>query len=349
MIPIVNKNIQGTKVSLYNRATHPKYPLLALELKNDTGLHLMQGPVTVFEDSSYAGDAHLLDLQRGDKRLLSYAIDLGTEVEQVVKQDPEKSIWIKIKNGKQITKAKVRETTTYTARNRAGHDRVLWIEHPYRPDFKLLSKVKPRERTETVSRYELRVPAGKTAKLEVTEEKEEVGEAPAIGFGNPEGLRIFLQCQCSSSKLKAAFKTTLELVEKLAAMDQELAQRQQELQKIVDDQQRLRANLKEMPQTAAAYKRYLAKFDSQETEIEKLQEHIKARQAAEQQQSRAIENFLKQLDVEGEIVSPGAIPGDVSLPVAGDGTPILPGLDANDPNLQQIRREWEKFWMSERH
>ena len=41
---------------------------------------------------------------------------------------------------------------------------------------------------------------------------------------------------------------------------------------IVDDQARLRANLKEMPATAAAYKRYLEKFDQQETQIEDLPE-----------------------------------------------------------------------------
>src|SRR5262249_12479802 len=145
MIPIVNKTIQGTKVSLYNPATHPKYPLLALELKNNTGMHLMQGPVTVFEGSSYAGDAQLLDLQRGEKRLLSYAIDLGIEVEQAAKADEGKRITVKIKNGVLTMKGKGRATTTYSARSRATHDRVLWIEHPYQSDFKLVSKAQPRE------------------------------------------------------------------------------------------------------------------------------------------------------------------------------------------------------------
>ena len=31
--------------------------MLGLRLKNTTGSHLMQGPVTVFEGSAYAGDA----------------------------------------------------------------------------------------------------------------------------------------------------------------------------------------------------------------------------------------------------------------------------------------------------
>jgi hypothetical protein len=312
MIPIVNKSIQGTKVSLYNPATHPKYPLLALELKNDTGLHLMQGPVTVFEGSSYAGDAQLLDLQRGEKRLVSYAIDLGTEVEQTVKEDAAKRIMVKIKNGIVTMKGKGRANTTYSVRNRAAHDRVLWIEHPYQKDFKLVSKVQPRERTDTNYRFELSVPAGKTAKLVVTEEKELAEEAALKQFSDVQVLEHLLLNKCSNPKFIEALAHFKKLAEKMGTIQQDLGLKQQELQTITNDQQRLRANLKEMPQTASAYKRYLAKFDTQETEIEKLQENIKTLQAAEQQQLRAIENFMKQLDVEAEMVLPTEIPNGAS-------------------------------------
>ena len=40
---------------------------------------------------------------------------------------------------------------------------------------------------------------------------------------------------------------------------------------IKEDQVRLRANIREMPSTSKAYKRYVDKFDSQETQIETFQ------------------------------------------------------------------------------
>ena len=40
-----------------------------------------QGPITVFEGNVYAGDTRVLDVQPNEERLLSYAIDLGTEVD----------------------------------------------------------------------------------------------------------------------------------------------------------------------------------------------------------------------------------------------------------------------------
>ena len=40
----------------------------------------MQGPITIYEGSTYAGDAWVLDLQPDEERLVAYAIDQGTEV-----------------------------------------------------------------------------------------------------------------------------------------------------------------------------------------------------------------------------------------------------------------------------
>ena len=80
LLPIVNGPVEAARVSIYNEAVHAKYPLLGLHFKNTTGLHLMQGPLTVFDNNSYAGDARVGDLQPNETRLVSYAVDLGTEV-----------------------------------------------------------------------------------------------------------------------------------------------------------------------------------------------------------------------------------------------------------------------------
>ena len=73
MLPIVNESVEGEKVSIYNAGVHAKHPLNGLKLKNTTELHLMQGPITVFDDGAYAGDAQIQDLPPGTERLISYA------------------------------------------------------------------------------------------------------------------------------------------------------------------------------------------------------------------------------------------------------------------------------------
>src|SRR6185369_16534256 len=59
MLPIVSANVEGEKVSIYNEHVQPKYPLNGFRLKNTTSLHLMQGPITVFDANAYAGDARM--------------------------------------------------------------------------------------------------------------------------------------------------------------------------------------------------------------------------------------------------------------------------------------------------
>src|SRR5262249_1167944 len=63
LLPVVNKDVEAARVSIYNPAVQAKHPLLGLKFKNTSGLHLAQGPITVFEGSTYAGDSRVLDLQ----------------------------------------------------------------------------------------------------------------------------------------------------------------------------------------------------------------------------------------------------------------------------------------------
>ena len=137
LLPIVNKDVQGTRVSIYNERTQAKFPLLGLKFKNTSGLHLMQGPITVFEGSNYAGDARILDVEPNEERLLSYAVDLGTEVNPVPSSDNGRLTMVKVNKGILYSTTKVRETKTYTIVNRNDSERLVLVEHPVRNDFHL--------------------------------------------------------------------------------------------------------------------------------------------------------------------------------------------------------------------
>jgi hypothetical protein len=90
----------------------------------------------------------------------------------------------------------------------------------------------------------------------------------------------------------------MELRWELNKTQREIQERERQLKVITEDQVRLRANLREMPSTAAAYKRYLQKFDEQETQIEKYQADIKKLQGTEHQQKKALDDFLASFNAE---------------------------------------------------
>ena len=102
----------------------------------------------------------------------------------------------------------------------------------------------------------------------------------------------------TSQAVKDALAKAGELKGQLAAIQRDLAHANKQLTDITADQTRLRANLKEMPPTAKAYKRYLEKFDQQETEIEQLRDSIKKLQDKELAQRQAIDHYLGNLTIE---------------------------------------------------
>jgi hypothetical protein len=341
LLPIVSKAIEGTRVSIYNAATHPKFPLLAVRVKNTSGVHLMQGPVAVFEGSGYAGDAQLLDLRPGENRLISYAVDLGTEVHPGVQHTPGCLTSLRIQKGLLVTTSKASTTRTYSARNRSRHDRTVLIEHPVNAadNCRVIAKVKAVEETAGLMRFELRVPAGKSARLEVLEVRE-LTEQVALSSCNEQALQHLLKTVTTSDAVKQAVQKALDLKGKLSATQRQLGRLQGELQGIARDQERLRANLKELPPSTAAHKRYVEKFDRQETEIERLQAQARELQDVEGRQRQQYEAYWGRVEVgptPARAIEGSPLPGRPELPpvqnppeIRGD-RPALPSLPSFAP------------------
>ncbi|MCI0464842.1 MAG: DUF4139 domain-containing protein [Gemmataceae bacterium] len=297
LLPIVQQPVEATRVSIYNEGVHGKFPLLGLRFKNTTGLHLMQGPVTLFEGSSYAGDARVADLQPNETRLLSYAVDLGTEVLAERKQADDTLVAVKVYKGILEATHKVRQTKVYTVKNRSEHDRLVLLEHPYRSDWKLISPEKAAERSREVYRFEVKAKPNQPVQQEVVEELRHV-QTIALSNSDDETVRFFLRSSITTAKVREALEQALKLKSQLAQTQRQVGREEQALKAIEQDQARMRANMERVPQTSEAYKRYLKKFDDQETEIEKRREQIAKLQESAEQQRKAYENFLLTLNVE---------------------------------------------------
>jgi septal ring factor EnvC (AmiA/AmiB activator) len=183
------------------------------------------------------------------------------------------------------------ESKVYTAKNRSDAERVLLVEHPVRNDFKLKGDVKPAETASDVYRFEVKVPAGATKTLTVTEERT-LASAVQLSSTSDEQVRWFLAQAVTSDKVKKGLREALRLRHELAKTQRDIAELQRQLSTITEDQKRLRANLREMPPTAKAYKRYLEKFDDQESQIEKYQADVKKLQGVEHSQKKEFDDFL---------------------------------------------------------
>jgi hypothetical protein len=296
LLPIVGKDVEGTRVSIYNPSVQAKHPLLGLRMKNTSGAHLNQGPITVFEGSVYAGDTRVLDVQPNEERLLSYAIDLGTEVDPKAGAGAQKITSVKAVKGIVTTVTKVTDEKAYKVVNRSQTDRTLLIEHPNRTSqqFKLVDTEKPAEETPEFLRFQTPVKAGETKTFTVKEERD-VTTTVQLTNGAENQIRYFISLSEASPSLKQKLQDALKIKGEWDGALRELNQVNADLQRLNADQDRIRKNLRETPKEAEVYATYLKKLSDQEKEIDALTAKQKNLMADEFKSRKKYEDYLSNI------------------------------------------------------
>lgn len=297
MIPVINHAVESERVSIYNPSVQAKHPLLGLKFKNTTGSNLAQGPITVFEGSSYAGDSRVLDLQPNEERLIAYAIDLGTEVVPQAGPGSGDITGIRARAGLVTITRKFREVKIYKAVNRSETDRKLIVEHPNRANqqYKLVEPQKPSEETAELLRFELPLPAGKPAQLQVVEERT-ASEQVVLASVDQNMYRFLIAQSNASPELKKKLTEASRLQVRVILAQQDLERVNADVNRIGQDQSRIRQNLRDTPREAEVYKKYLSKLSEQEKELDALTDRQKALQGEIAESQKAFVGFVQSLE-----------------------------------------------------
>lgn len=296
MLPIVAQAVKAEKVSIYNQSVDSKHPMNGAYITNNTGVKLPGGPITVFDDATYAGDAQVDTLVPGDERLISYALDLNVSV------DPSQRSTSDIVSGRIVDgvlhlRREHRYSHTYKLKNKAGEERQVIVEHPFNAGRELVQPEKFAEKTESL--YRFRVPVEEDATEDfVVEERQVVGETVALIGQSPDRLVYYVRQGKLSQQVRDAIDKLAGMKREQASLEADLNQAQSRLKAIVDGQERLRRNLQTVGQGSELGRRYLAKLGEEEDEIEKLQTQIADLEDKVSAKQEEIANYLKDLDLD---------------------------------------------------
>jgi hypothetical protein len=296
LLPIIGQTLQGQKVLLYNQTVNAKHPLNGYRLKNTSSLHLMQGPITLFDSGTYAGDARIEDLPPGQDRLISYALDLKTEVEPKLDGGSQELATVSLKKGTMLTSRRLIEDRTYLVKNRDAKAKTLLIEQPYRADWKLVEPKEPTERTRDLYRFSVAVDPGKTATLRVKETLP-IQESILLMESGIDQIAYYQQAKEVSPKVKEALQRVVLLRSKLDDARAQRSRLDQRTAEITAEHARIRENMQRLQQNSDLYTRYVKKLDQQETELEKLRKEIENLKNTEEEHRRELQNFVMNLDV----------------------------------------------------
>ncbi|MBY0457621.1 MAG: DUF4139 domain-containing protein, partial [Gemmataceae bacterium] len=297
LVPVLNEKVEAERLSIFNPATLPGYPLKGLRVKNTSRLFLAQGPVTIYEGDGAAGQARLPDVKPGDTRLLSYAIDLDLpmRVEQV--DDVRTPVSMKIADGKLNKVVRMKTTSRYVAVNKGTEAKTVWVTQPIKSGWKLIAPAKAAETTPDLQRFEMKVPAGEKVTLEVIEEQDQTTDVELAKL-TADQLDLAVREPTTPPAVKVALGRVKANLTARGDADKGIAEENAALKEIVEEQSRLRANLATVPKESDAYKRYVKKFDDQETDIEKRRAKVKELEQTKQKLAKELTDLLKELKAE---------------------------------------------------
>lgn len=298
MIPIINQAVEGSKISIYNASQNAKHPYNGIKVKNSSNLHLMGGPITVFDGGVYAGDALIDDVPPGDERMIAYAVDLGVRVDsKSADKSDALAVSLKIVKGLLTATSKQVSEKTYTIKNVAADDRLVVVEHPLRSGWKLIEPAKADERTEDLYRFHVPVAAGKSATLKTLEERP-VSETVWLKDTDTDDLGMFMRVREISEPMKAALAKIRDMRGAINAIDEQIEQREQRLEEIGEEQERIRQNMEQLEHDSELYRSYVSKFAEQEKEFETLRGEIKKLQADRAVKEKELADYVESLNVE---------------------------------------------------
>jgi hypothetical protein len=304
LVPIAQTEIEAEKVSLWNGTSGSGRPLRGIWLKNTSTLTFDGGTFSVLENEVFAGEGLTDPIKPGERRLLSYATDLGLLVEAQTNSRPQHVTLAKISKGILTQVSRLEERTLYTVRNQDAAPRTLVVEHAARAGWSLAKgATEPEEKAPGIYRFRLEVPAKATASLPV-EETRTLDVTYSISNLNTDQIGLFVKAKTITPEMAQALQKIMDQQAVVAKLEEEMENRQKDIDRIVEDQGRLRENMKALRGSAeekALLQRYTKQLDEQETQLETLRKTIRDTEAQRDKANDQLEKIIDELQLEATL------------------------------------------------
>jgi len=248
LLPFVQQKINAHQVYIWE-ASEGVHPHRAAKLTNNTGKTLDGGPVTFYTPEGYAGESLLSTFKAGDKRFLSFSVDLGTKVTSKFDTGAQVIRSVKAERGVLTTKSVLEQKTTYTVTSVDTKDKSLLLSHPLRSDLELISP-KPEEKSDQRYLFAVTVPAAGEAKVTVVEQRP-LEERVGILNMAPDDIFAWISARKLTPEARQKLEALAAKKREVAAADAEIKRLEANINNLSNDENRLRQNIQSLNYVAS--------------------------------------------------------------------------------------------------
>jgi hypothetical protein len=242
LLPFVQQKITARQVYIWDSG-EGVHPQRAAKLTNSTGKTLDGGPVTVYTPEGYTGESLMSTFKAGDKRFLSFAIDLGTRITTKFDTGAQVIRSFKAERGLLTTKSVLEMHTTYTVSNVDAKEKALLISHPA-GDPELISP-KPEEKSDQRYLFAVTAPAAGSTSLTVVEQRP-LQESVSIMGLNADQIVAWIAGRKLSPEARQKLETLAAKKRDLSEASALIQQLENRINALSNDENRLRSNIQSL-------------------------------------------------------------------------------------------------------
>jgi hypothetical protein len=192
---------------------------------------------------------------------------------------------------------------TYAVRNADAKERKVVVEHPRRPNFRLVEPAKPLEETPEHWRFEVAVGGGQVASLRVVEETPLVQQV-ALSNVSSDDVELWVRSRWLSAEMEKALRELVAAKAELADLERQVQATDAELQRLAQDQERLRKNLGALGSSTAEQQLRGRYVDQLQKSEDRVAEQTAARQKLAERRDekrKALERRIAELALEHKL------------------------------------------------
>lgn len=296
MVPILQTRLGYHKERIYNGRKQPINPVITARFKNESGLTLERGPVTVVEGGEYAGEAMLPFTGPGNDIFLAYAVDLGVKVSEAPAAE-QVLVAVRLEHRMLSIEEYNIQRVVYTVDNRNEQPVEVLIEHPRLPEYTPFDTPEPAETTADTYRYLVQVKPHATAVFSA-QQRRLVARREELRNQRASNLQRWLRDRLLDADAYAVIERILAQYDQISEHEAELKRNETQRQNIFNQQKQVQGNLtslRDQGEEGQLRARYTRTLNQLEDELQQLRERDEALRQAITQAKQRIDEILNSL------------------------------------------------------
>jgi hypothetical protein len=303
LVPILQTGFSGERVVVYNADVRQSNPMSALLFKNTTGLTLESGPLTVFEDDAYLGEAMLDTLKPDEEQFVSFSVELGCVVSLDHRSHDEAVHQVSIRQGRMALSHFEMAYKTYVINNKTERVLDFVLEHRFNQGWELVETPAPLESTEHFYRFRFEVPA-KTVEEFTVRERIVRSTRHFLKDTSRSTLSMWFERKYVDNKTWRTLEAVVQLTEKISQIQRDIKDKEYTINAVFKNQERVRENLQALGNTKdeqGLRELYIAKLASEEETLDQSQADIETLKAEKEKTESHLNTQLKGIEFEASI------------------------------------------------